>query len=278
MVRPPRSLFVTLCFLTIVAGVADIPTICHARSKAAKPGVPAIHVAADGSAEYSTVQAAIDHVPATGAIVLVAPGTYREQVIVNQSNVTIKGTGTDPSKTIIVDDTSQGTRGNKPSYATVHVLGDNFRAENITFQNDFNRTHEQVNAGLPGAGAEHGGRSQHHRQRSDTCESRHALPWRERLRSVREPSFAASQLHFVSSADCSPAAAAPRTPCTPTATRSYFTHCVVAGNVDFIYGDGNAVFNDCEIHNTSTRPGVTLQHRVNTSKTNSPRSSSIIAA
>ena len=39
-------------------------------------------------------------------------------------------------------------------------------------------------------------------------------------------------------------------PCTPLPTRSYFTHCVIAGNVDFIYGDGNAVFDDCEIHST----------------------------
>jgi pectin methylesterase-like acyl-CoA thioesterase len=43
---------------------------------------------------------------------------------------------------------------------------------------------------------------------------------------------------------------APPAPCVPTPTRSYFTHCVVAGNVDFIYGDGNAVFDDCEIHST----------------------------
>ncbi len=260
MVRPPRSLFVTLCFLTIVAGVADIPTICHARSKAAKPGVPAIHVATDGSAEYSTVQAAIDHVPATGAVVLVAPGTYREQVIVNQSNVTIKGTGTDPSKTIIVDDTSQGTRGNKPSYATVHVLGDNFRAENITFQNDFNRTHQQVNAGSQAQALNLEG------DRNIIANVR-ILANQDTLYLGARGCGQAGSLRSLPPSSTSfpprpqPPAAAPRTPCTPTATRSFFSHCLVAGNVDFIYGDGNAVFNDCEIHNTEHAAGgyVTAQ-------------------
>ena len=56
-----------------------------------------------------------------------------------------------------------------------------------------------------------------------------------------------SSTSFPPSATPAPAA---HVPCTPAITRSYFTHCVVAGNVDFIYGDGNAVFNDCEIHST----------------------------
>ena len=117
------------------------------------PGPSVFRVAADGSAQYITVQAAVDAVPATGGTVLIAPGIYREQVIVNQSNVTLRGTGPNPAATILVDDTGQGTRGTKPSYATVHVLGSDFHAFNLTFQNDFNRTHEQGFAGLAGPGA-----------------------------------------------------------------------------------------------------------------------------
>src|SRR5271170_3696070 len=104
-------------------------------------------VAADGSAQYKTIQSAIDSIPAEGGTVLIAPGSYREQVVINQSHVTLRSATTDPTKTIIVDDTSQGTRGTKASYATVHVLGDDFHAENITFENDFNRTHEQTGSG-----------------------------------------------------------------------------------------------------------------------------------
>src|ERR1700728_2439703 len=115
--------------------------------KAQAPGPSVVRVASDGSAQYKTVQAAVNAVPATGGTVLIAPGIYREQVIINQSYVTLRGTGANPAATVLVDDTSQGTRGTKPSYATVHVLGSDFHASNLTFQNDFNRTHEQVFAG-----------------------------------------------------------------------------------------------------------------------------------
>src|ERR1035437_2800520 len=137
MVRSRRVSFAKVSFLAIVMCAGGGTVRCQQTFR----------VAADGSGDYSTVQAAIDHVSATGGIVLVAPGTYREQVIINQSHVTLRGTGSAPGRSIIVDDPSQGTRGSKPSYATVHVLGDDFRAANITFQNDFNRTHEQVSAG-----------------------------------------------------------------------------------------------------------------------------------
>lgn len=35
-------------------------------------------------------------------------------------------------------------------------------------------------------------------------------------------------------------------PCVPT--RQYFSGCYIEGNVDFIFGDGNALFENCEIH------------------------------
>jgi pectin methylesterase-like acyl-CoA thioesterase len=207
-----------------------------------------LHVAADGTAQYATVQAAVDHLPASGGAILIAPGTYREQVIIRQSHVTLKGTGPDPSSTILVDDTSQGTRGTKPSYATVHVLGNDFRADNLTFQNDFNRTHEQVSAGSQAQALNLEGDR-------NLLDHVHILANQDTLYigakgcgqsgSLRMP--APSSSSFPPTAQPVPV---PRAPCIPTPTRSYFTHCVVAGNVDFIYGDGNAVFNDCEIHST----------------------------
>ena len=213
-----------------------------------------LRVAADGKADYSTVQAAIDHLPATGGVVLVAPGTYREQVIIHQSHVTLKGTGTDSSKTILVDDTSQGTRGNKPSYATVHVLGDDFHAENLTFQNDFNRTHEQVSAGSQAQALNLEG-DRNILSNVQILANQDTLYIGARgcgqAGSLRSPP--PSSTSFPPGAQAAPAG--PRVACTPTPTRSYFTHCVVAGNVDFIYGDGNAVFEDCEIHSTAHAAG-----------------------
>ena len=237
--QPTRHAVASLAALAVffLAGIAHAQTL------------PALHVATDGSAKYQTVQSAINDIPPTGGTVLIAPGTYREQVIINQSHVTIKGTGPDPSSTIIVDDTSQGTRGAKPSYATVHVLGDDFRAENLTFQNDFNRTHEQVSQGSQAQALNMEG-DRNLIDHVQILANQDTLYIGARgcgqAGSLRTPPPSSSS--FPPTAQ--PAPVAPRAPCTPAVTRSYFTHCTVASNVDFIYGDGNVVFNDCEIHST----------------------------
>lgn len=229
-----------------------LTTAAQAAPKQA-PAEATFRVAADGSTPYKTVQSAIDKMPQSGGLVLIAPGTYREQVIINQSRVTLKGTGADPSATVIVDDTSQGTRGTKPSYATVHVLGDDFRAANITFQNDFNRTHEQASAGSQAQALNMEGDR-------NILANVHILANQDTLYigargcgqagSLRRPPPSSTSFPPTGHpSSVSPAA------CAPAPTRSYFTHCVVAGNVDFIYGDGNAVFHDCEIHNTQHAAG-----------------------
>ena len=47
-------------------------------------------------------------------------------------------------------------------------------------------------------------------------------------------------------------------PCIPA--RQYFSDCYIAGNVDFIFGDGKAVFDHCEIHSTPHSEGfITAQ-------------------
>jgi pectin methylesterase-like acyl-CoA thioesterase len=48
--------------------------------------------------------------------------------------------------------------------------------------------------------------------------------------------------------------------CTPA--RQYFADCYIEGNVDFIFGDGDSVFENCEIHNTPHQGGyVTAQSK-----------------
>jgi pectin methylesterase-like acyl-CoA thioesterase len=243
--RFPCAVFSSLFVLAVMAGGSSYG---QQSRKTTAPGVPTFHVAADGSAEYTSVQTAINSVPATGGLVLIAPGTYREQVIINQSHVTLKGTNPDPGKTILVDDTSQGTRGNKPSYATVHVLGDDFRAEDITFQNDFNRTHEQVSSGSQAQALNLEGDR-------NILSNVHILANQDTLYIGARGCGQAGSRRPPAAATAAGVPASPPAPCVPVATRTYFTHCVVAGNVDFIYGDGNAVFDHCEIHNTEHAAG-----------------------
>jgi pectin methylesterase-like acyl-CoA thioesterase len=48
--------------------------------------------------------------------------------------------------------------------------------------------------------------------------------------------------------------------CIPT--RQYFSDCLVAGNVDFIFGDSKAVFDHCEMRSTAHKGGfITAQSK-----------------
>lgn len=231
MVKNSGPWFLRTSFLLLT--ISFTAALVRAQDTRRSPPADKIfYVAADGTGDYHSIQSAIDRVPAEGDLVLVAPGTYREQVIIRQSHVTLKSSNPDPAKTVIVDDTSQGTRGNKESYATVHVLGDDFHAENITFENDFNRTHQQAYS-------------------SSQAQALNLEGDRNILRNVHI--LANQDTLYIGAKGCGQSgsrSAATGQGCISTPTRSYFTHCVIAGNVDYIYGDGNAVFEDREIHNT----------------------------
>lgn len=190
-------------------------------------------VSPDGSAGFASVQEAVQHLPADGGLLLLAPGSYRERVWVQGAHVMMAGTTKDASRTRIVFDLSAGTMRDAhspiPGMATVTVSGDDFRAENLTFENDFNRTHEQVSQGSQAQALNLGGD-------------------RNLLRNVRIE--ANQDTLYVGAKGCGQSSGPS---CTPT--RSYFADCYVAGNVDFIYGDGIAVFDRCEIHNTPHAAG-----------------------
>ncbi|MFI1723292.1 pectinesterase family protein [Streptomyces sp. NPDC020489] len=116
-------------------------------------------VAKDGSGQYTTVQAAVNAVPANNpsrVVINVKPGTYRELVKVpaNKPHVTIQGTGAGRGDTVIVYNNASGTP--KPDgsgtygtggSASVAVEADDFQARNLTISNDFD---EKANQSLSG--------------------------------------------------------------------------------------------------------------------------------
>jgi pectinesterase len=114
-------------------------------------------VAKDGSGQYSTVQAAVNAVPAgntSRVVISVKPGTYRELVKVpsNKPHVTIQGSGSSRNDTVIVYNNASGTP--KPDgsgtygtggSATVAVEADDFQARNLTISNDFDeKAHQNI--------------------------------------------------------------------------------------------------------------------------------------
>jgi PelA/Pel-15E family pectate lyase len=97
-----------------------------------------ITVAADGSGDFKTVQQALDHLPMNkSAVIHIKPGVYREQIRVSAGQRRITFRGEDPSKTILTYRISAQHAGNTRLAFSTLINADDFRAENITFENSF---------------------------------------------------------------------------------------------------------------------------------------------
>ncbi|WP_426402976.1 pectinesterase family protein [Streptomyces sp. R-07] len=112
-------------------------------------------VAKDGSGQYTSVQRAVDAVPAgntSRVVIRVKPGVYRETVKVpsNKPHVTIEGTGASRKDTLIVEGHASGTPRPDGSgtygtggSATVAVEADDFQARDLSISNDFDEARNQ---------------------------------------------------------------------------------------------------------------------------------------
>ena len=63
--------------------------------------LPLKTVAQQGTADFHTIQEAIDAAPATGEIIRLAPGTYREKIHINTPNIHLIGTGKQPQDVVL---------------------------------------------------------------------------------------------------------------------------------------------------------------------------------
>ncbi|MDX3712145.1 pectinesterase family protein [Streptomyces europaeiscabiei] len=112
-------------------------------------------VAKDGSGQYTSVQKAVDAVPANNAsrvVISVRPGVYREVVKVpaNKPHVTIQGAGGSRKDTTIVYGNAagmqkpggSGTYGT-PGSATMSIQSDDSQVRNLTVTNDFDEAANQ---------------------------------------------------------------------------------------------------------------------------------------
>lgn len=210
-----------------------VPFPADATAPAMAVKVPPVdhtyYVAADGTGDYYSIQQAIDAIPAAGhATISVAPGTYREVLTVDKPDIQLRSANPDPSNTVIVNDRSAGANGGTLHSATVNVTANNFFAENITFENDFNRTHPQLPQGSQAlALLVTGDRAVFHHVR--------VLGNQDTL--------------YLGSQNCRPDGQNCKD------SRQFFTDSYIAGNVDFIFGDAKAAFDHCEIHSTQHSVG-----------------------
>jgi pectinesterase len=182
-------------------------------------------VAADGTGDFTTVQAAVDAVPADNArryTILIRPGVYREVVHVPQDKpfVTFAGTGRRASDVVITFDNANGTP--KPGggtygtsgSATVTLDGNDFLARHLTFENSFDEaTHPEI--------ANH--------------QAVAVLTHADRV--------VFDDVRFLGNQDTLYL----NSPSATTVSRVYLTRSTIAGDVDFIFGRATAVFDRCVV-------------------------------
>jgi polygalacturonase len=196
------------------------------RAAAASGTKKTLTVAAQGPADFRSVQEAVYALPDGGGTINIKPGTYREVVHVTKPNVRLIGDAADPTRVVIVYDKAAGTSGGTLNSATVDVRGDDFFARGITFQNDFWVKNPNPAEVLPTGGAQ--------------AIALAISADRAVLRKVRI--LSGQDTLYLSSKSC----AGEQGPCVPA--RQYLADCYVEGHVDFIFGDAKAYFSDCEIH------------------------------
>jgi pectinesterase len=196
--------------------------------KVAASGAPApdesgsartLTVAADGSGDYRTVQEALQAVPDDSPqrrVLHIKPGRYLGPILVPKEKAKVTFVGDDAEKTILtyglnVYETQEDQPGDTKRFRValprnyrgigVVILGDDFRAERITFENTSGDHGQALALRIDGDRAVLVG-----------CRM---LGWQDTLMVNRG--------------------------------RQYFRDCTIEGRVDFIYGDGTAVFDRCEI-------------------------------
>jgi pectinesterase len=101
-------------------------------------------VSQDGKGDYKTVQEALNAVPEGNKepfTILIKKGTYKEVVIVDATKNSVRLIGEDAEKTVLTFDNHAGTRLpngdtlNTWTCASAFVYGNDFSAENISFEN-----------------------------------------------------------------------------------------------------------------------------------------------
>ena len=183
-------------------------------SVAASAQVATLKVAKDGKGDFTSIQAALDHIPAgveTPYIITVAEGVYKEVVTVDARKPPITLLGKSEANTIISFNNHAGTVAangdtlNTWTCATMFVYANDFKAEHISIEN---------NAGF-NAGQAVALRIEGSRVALKNC----------RLLGFQDVLFLSG-----------------------SGVKQYFEDCYIEGTTDFIFGAATAVFNNCHIH------------------------------
>jgi len=173
----------------------------------------------DGMPCFARLGSALKRIPAANSqpvAIRVRPGVYRELVRLTVANVTLIGEGAQPQDVVFTYDLSAGTPVSPESTKTFGTSGsvsflvsaDGFRARNVTFENSWDPA---AHPGVTGTQAV-----------ALRINGTEAVFENCRFLGHQDTLYADQGLH-------------------------YFHRCFIQGDVDFIFGSGQSVFDQCEV-------------------------------
>src|SRR3954462_8449106 len=101
---------------------------------------PDVVVASDGGGDVKTVRDAVNRVPENNTkrfVIFIKPGIYNEQVVIGLGKAFVSLLGEDPETTKLTFKVRSSGPGVVWPWGSVYIGGNDFRAENITFENSF---------------------------------------------------------------------------------------------------------------------------------------------
>ncbi len=200
-----------------------------------------IVVAKDGSGDFSSLQAAVDSVPEGENLetcIFLRAGEYREKVVVHRNHIRL--TGEDRDRTVLAwngcakDLYDDGTEKGTFLSSTLMITGNDVTVENLTVRNDAGDGREAGQAVAVYAAGDRGV------WRNCTLDAHQDTLFCGPIRlpnvkeDIGERSGCAEQFLRVEDGPL-------------TRSRQYFEHCVIRGDVDFIFGPYRCWFEDCTL-------------------------------
>lgn len=216
------------------ASGASLSVTCSAPTPAAAPSFDAIvdvnyagteGARVNGAKTFTKIESALNDAPANATrpyVIQINNGRYYEKLIIGKAFITLIGESRD--QTILTFDSAADTR--KPDgttwgttgSATITVRAPCFRAEDLTIENGFDYLANS--------------------SKSASDPTRFANAQAVALKTERGSDRAVfKNVRFVGYQDTLYA----------DASTHYFSQCSISGNVDFIFGAGQAVFHDCDV-------------------------------
>ena len=198
-----------------------------------------ITVARDGSGDFATIGEAVQAVPYDlPAEILIGPGTYREKLVCEKQQITLRGAGMGKTRLVWGDGGKLPHMDGRPTHTfrswTAFFSGGQVTVEDLTIEND------------AGPGAQAG------QAIAAYVDSQQAVFRRVRLLGNQDTLFCAPLPEKEREKDgfLGPRVFAPRRP-----SAQYYQGCEIAGDIDFIFGGGDALFEQCTLRSVDNGEG-----------------------